>query len=63
MENIDKHENLTRLTVTAEPSLLHSVQQHRRELVERTGLRVSTSATVSALIRAGLEATRTAPGH
>lgn len=54
---MDKRENLTRLTVTTEPSLLARVQQHRCELSQRTGLRLSTSATVSALLRAGLEAT------
>lgn len=58
MNNVREKENLTKLTVTTEPSLLDSVEQHRRKLAELTGLRISTSAAISALIRAGLEASR-----
>lgn len=61
MNSVDKKPNLERLTITTEPSLIENVKQHRLELVRRTGLRVSTSAAVSALIQAGLEAQRTAP--
>jgi len=60
---MNKKSNLTRLTVCAESELLDSVQQHRRLLLEQKGLRVSTSSAISALIRAGLEAARTAPNN
>lgn len=53
---MNKKSKLSRLTVCAETELLDSVQQHRRLLLEQKGLRVSTSSTISALIRAGLEA-------
>lgn len=63
MNSIHKKQNLERLTITTEPSLIKNVQQHRLELARRTGLRISVSSTVSALIRAGLEAQRTAPNN
>ena len=60
MTTTNKKSNLTRLTVCAETQLLDAVQQRRNELIKLTGVRISTSATVSALLRAGLEAQRTA---
>lgn len=52
---MNNKENLVRMCTAIEPSLLESVQQHKRELAKRSGLRISTSSAVSALIRAGLE--------
>jgi len=59
----NKKSNLERLTVCAETQLLDNVQQRRNELIKLTGVRISTSACVSALLKAGLEATNTAPNN
>lgn len=52
----DDEKCTAKVTFATSPALLGEVQQHRRNLAERTGLRVSTSAAISALIRAGLAA-------
>jgi hypothetical protein len=53
--NNNKKSPLMRINVTAEKSLLDQVQQRKREIEAHTGLRLSTSSTISALIRAGIE--------
>ena len=59
----NKKQNLTRLTVCAETQLLESVQKRRNELQKLAGVRISTSAVISSLVRAGLEATSTGPNN
>jgi hypothetical protein len=54
---------LNKVTVVADANLLDSVQRHRQELAERTGLNVSLSAATAQLIRAGLASQRQAPSH
>lgn len=54
--NNNKKSPLMRINVTADKSLLDQVQQHKREIEAHTGLRVSTSSAISALIKAGIEA-------
>lgn len=59
----NKKQNLHRLTVCAPSQLLENVQQRRNELIKLTGVRISTSSVVSGLLKAGLEATSTAPNN
>lgn len=45
-----------KVTAVVDAELLGSIEQHRRHLIERTGLQVSTSAAAAQLMRAGLAA-------
>ncbi|SFI96298.1 hypothetical protein [Nitrosomonas sp. Nm34] len=60
MNNNNDKSDLRRVTFCAEQRLMERVEKHRHEIMECTRLRISTSAAISSLIQAGLDAQRTA---